>query len=110
MLVLDKRDGGREDGPRKERRAREDRIWNAVRGEVGELPEDEGEDDHRQERLDHRPGDPDRGLLVAHRDVPPDEPAQQLAVVPELRDVEVRPAGGRAYNGDARRSPPPAMP
>ena len=61
-------------------------------GKFGELAEDEREDDHRQERLEDRPGDADRRLLVADLDVAPDERAEQLAVVPELADVEVRPA------------------
>ena len=42
-------------------------------GKLAKLPEDEREDDHRQEGLEDRPGDADRRLLVAHRDVAPDE-------------------------------------
>ena len=63
----------------------------SVRREVREPAEDEREDDHREEGLQDRPGDADRRLLVADRDVAPDEPAQQLAVLPQLANVEVRP-------------------
>ncbi len=96
----------REVRPRQERRVREDRIRHAVRREVGEPAEDEREDDHREEGLEDRPGHPDGRLLVAHRDVAPDERSQQLAVVPQLPDVEVRPArrgANRRHSVDARR-------
>ena len=87
-----KRDRGGEVCPGKQRRVREYRIRDAVRGEVRELPEDECERNHRQERLQDRPRDADRRLLVANGDVAPGEPEQQLAVVPQLGDVEMRPA------------------
>ena len=38
---------------------------------------------------------PERRLLVAHLDVAPDEAAEQLPVVPQLRNVEVRPSRRR---------------
>src|SRR5262249_7637284 len=74
------------------RRVAEDRVWKSVRREPPELPEHDREHDHRQERLENRPGDADRGLLVANRDVPPGEMPRELAEVPQLAHVEVRPA------------------
>ena len=91
----------REVRPREKRRIREDRIRNALGREVGESPEDECKDDHRQERLQDRPQHADRRLLVAHRDVSPCERQQQLPVLPELQDVEVWPARCRADRGQS---------
>src|SRR5262249_27538557 len=65
-----------------------------------EPPEDEREDDHRQERLQDGPGHSDRGLLVADGDVTPGQCARELPEVPELAKVEMRPAWGRAYDGE----------
>ena len=76
---------------------REDRIREALRRQVGELPEDEREDDHRQERLQHRPRDADQRLLVAHLDVAPREDQREVASAPELPEVRqaAAPQAGR---------------
>ena len=56
------------------------------------LVEDDREDDHREERLQHGPGDAQHRLLVADEDVAPGEEVEQLAVLPELAQLERRPA------------------
>ena len=66
---------------------REHRIRQHPWEELRELPEEEREHDHRQERLQHRPGDADRRLLVAHLHVAPREDHRQVAGTPELPEV-----------------------
>ena len=70
-------------------------LLDPCEGKFRELPEDQREDDHRQERLQDRPGNADEGLLVAHLDVPPDEAAERLAVCRAL-EIEAWPARGPA--------------
>src|SRR5205823_5212149 len=55
-----------------------------------------------ERRHENRPHDAEECLLVADFDVPPDDRSEHLAVVPELADVEVRPAWRRP--DDERRS------
>src|SRR4029079_10848147 len=76
-----------------------DRIRHALRGEVREAAEDEGEDDHRQEWLEDRSRYADRRLLVADCDIPPDERPEKLAEVPQLAHVQMRPPRSRANRG-----------
>ena len=59
----------------------------AVRRQLGQLAEDDGEHHHRQERPDQRPGGPDHRLLVAHRDVAPSQDLKQLAVSPQVTPI-----------------------
>ena len=59
----------------------------AVRGQLGQFAEDDGEDHHRQERADERPGGPDHRLLVAHRDVAPSQDLKKLAVLPQVTPI-----------------------
>ena len=94
-----RRQRGREVRPEQESGIDEDRVLLALGGEVRELPEDEREHDHRQERLQDRPRDADERLLVANLYVAPHEAAEQLAVVPQLAQVEARPARGRPDDG-----------
>ena len=71
-------------------------IRRRARREVRELAEDDHVDERRERRDEDRPGDAEERLLVAHGDVAPDERPEELAVVPELADVEARDAGSRA--------------
>ena len=70
-------------------------------GKLCELPEDEREHDHRQERLQHRPRDPDQRLLVANLDVAPGEDHREIARTPELAEVGDA-APPRGADGDDR--------
>ena len=68
----------------------EDRVRGRARREVRELAEDDHVDERREHRHEDRPGDAEERLLVAHGDVAPDERPEELAVVPQLADVEAR--------------------
>ena len=66
----------------------------AVARQLGEPAEHDREDHHGQERPDHRPGDADDGLLVAHRDVAPGQDREQLAIGPEVAPIVALGAAG----------------
>lgn len=71
------------------------RIGNVAGGrELCELTEEHGKDDHRQQRTQQRPGDADRGLFVADREVTPSKEEEEFAVVPEVAPVLARRATG----------------
>ena len=74
-------------------------VLHAPGREVREPPEHDDVDDRREERHQNRPRDAEERLLVADDEVAPDERPEQLAVVPELGDVEVRPARRRPDDG-----------
>ncbi len=78
--------------PRHERGICEHWIGKAVRGHPGQMAEKDGEDHHREERLDDRPGRAEHRLLVADLDVTPDEKVQELAVLPQVAELEGNPA------------------
>ena len=71
----------------------------AVRRHAGEPPEEQAEDEHREQRLQHRPGDAERRLLVPDLHVTPDQEVQQLAIVPQLPEAQRRPAARRFDDG-----------
>ena len=71
-------------------------IRRRARREVRELAEDDHVDQRRERRDEDRPRDTEERLLVADGDVAPDERPEELAVVPELADVEAREAGSPA--------------
>ena len=68
-------------------------IRHASRREVREAAEDDDVDRGREDRDEDRPRNAEERLLVADHDVAPDQRREQLAEVPELRHVEVRPPG-----------------
>ena len=59
-------------------------------GKFANLPKTIDVDERRERRDEDRPGDAEERLLVADGDVAPDERPEELAVVPELADVEPR--------------------
>ena len=69
--------------------------------ELRELAEDDDIDGRRQRWDEQGPSDPEERLFVADDDVTPDEPQCDLAVVPQLPDVEVRPAFRRSDDRDS---------
>ena len=81
----------------------EARIRRRARREVRELPEDDHVDQGRERRNEDRPRDAEERLLVAHGDVAPDERPEELAVVPELGDVEARDPARGPDDGHPRR-------
>ena len=70
-------------------------VLHAPGREVRETAEHDDVDGGREDGHEDGPGDPQEGLLVAHDHVAPDERAEQLAEVPELGEIEARPARRR---------------
>ena len=68
-------------------------------GEAGEPGAEDGEhggvDDEQEQRLEHRPREPEHRVLVAHRQLLADEHDEQLAVAEDLADVGERRAPAR---------------
>jgi len=58
-------------------------------------PKNRGSDQHGEQRLHDYPGDADGGLLVADFDVAPDEEKEQLAILPEFIQAQLKPCAGR---------------
>ena len=69
----------------------------AVRRQLGQLAENDGEHHHGQERPDERPGSPDHRLLVAHGDVAPGQDLKKLAVLPQVAPIVALSAAGFDY-------------
>lgn len=90
-------------GPGDESGEAEDAVGDAVRIDLGEVAEDDGEDDHREERLDDSPADADGTLSVEDLDAPPGEKPEHVAILVELAEVDEAPAGGGFDDGDVRR-------
>src|SRR5207249_3802550 len=89
-------DGGSKKDPRQQGSVDEDREGDiGVLSHAAQLAEEDGEDDHRHDRLDDGPGRAQHGLLVADLNVAPYEEAQQFPVAPEFADVECLPASAR---------------
>jgi len=63
--------------------------------ESAKTSEDDREEQRGRDRLDDRPEAAQHRLLVANFDVAPDEEVQQLAVAPELRQVQALPGLSR---------------
>ena len=86
---------GGEETPRQHAGEHHQRIGRrAVRGQLGQLAEDDGEDHHRQERPDERPGGADDRLLVAHRDIAPRQDLEKLPISPQIAPVVAFGAAG----------------
>ncbi len=82
-------------GPGDESGEIKDGIGEAVRGELGEAAEKEGEDEHVEDGLENDPKDADDGLFVADFDVAPDEEVEKLAVGPDFAEAKLEKAAGR---------------
>jgi hypothetical protein len=59
----------------------------ALRRDLGQLTEDDGENHHGKEGLQQCPGQTDDGLFVAHRDIALGEDEEDLAVAPEVTPI-----------------------
>ena len=86
---------GGEERPRQQPGEDEHRIGQALGRDLREPPEDDREDEHRQQGLEHRPGHAEHRLLVADLDVAPDQEKEQLAGVVQLLPVDRDPARAR---------------
>ena len=83
-------------GPEEQARVREEGVRDPLRWHLREAAEDQGEDDHREEGLEHRPGRPHDGLLIPDLDLPEGEEVQEFVVLLQLLPVQVEEAVLRA--------------
>src|ERR1019366_3984909 len=60
------------------------RIGDALAGHAGRLAEEQRENNHGEQRLDHRPRHAEGRLPIAYLNLAPREEIQQFAVPPEL--------------------------
>ena len=67
--------------------------WYVVGREFGDAAKDEGEQDRGKERLEQVPEGAEDGLLVLGHEIAPDEQRGEVAVAPEVGEVEVEPSG-----------------
>lgn len=67
-----------------------------VRGHPGHATEDKSEGERGEQRLDEEPDGPQDGLLVNRDEVPPDKHPEEVAVAPQIRQVQFKPPGARS--------------
>src|SRR5581483_8383119 len=90
-----------EQEPRNERRERKHGVRHTAGGQVSELAEHDREHRRLEQRLQDHPRRPDRRLLVTDLHISPDEEVQELAVLPQLTEIERCPTSAGTENGDA---------
>ena len=81
------------------RRARLQRVGRLPRAE--QQAEQHGEHDHRRQRLHHRPGHAEQALLVADQDLAPGQHQRELAVLPQLGQVDRHPTAAWSDQRDS---------
>src|SRR5262249_1027552 len=95
-------------GPRNQGGEIEDRIRQPLGGQLSQPAEENCEDPHGHERLNNYPEDADKGLLVAHLYITPDEEIKEVTMGPEFAQVEVKQAPRRlnahAHDAAGQRS------
>ena len=67
-----------------------ERVRNSLGGKAGKLIEDKREHHHRRDGADDRPSCAKKRLLIPDLDIPPDKKIEQLAVFPQLRQMDCR--------------------
>lgn len=74
----------------------EEHLGQAVGGELGDVAEDDGEHQRGEQRLNQEPQRAKDGLLVARDEIAADEEADQVAIMPDVAQLEIPPhfAGG----------------
>ena len=74
----------------------EEHLRQPIGGQTGDVAEDDGEDDRGQERLDQEPEGTEDGLFIVRDEIAPHEEGDEIAVVPDVAQLEVPPffAGG----------------
>ena len=65
----------------------QDRVRDRARGEAGQFPEHQGQDDHRQERSNDGPGKARDGLFVADDEIAPAQVVKQMPRLPQVLPV-----------------------
>jgi hypothetical protein len=100
------RHGARDEQPEDHSGHREHRVGNPrLRGDLSQEPEEDAEDGRQKERLEDRPEDADRGLLVARGDLPAGKVVREVPVPPKLAQVRetVTPGGLDDSTGCCKR-------
>src|SRR5262249_12400614 len=83
----------------------EERVGDAVGRDLDDAAEEQDEEQHLDERLQHRPRHAEYRLAVADLHVAPGEEEEQLPVLPELAEpADGRDAGGRRRGGWSDRA------
>ena len=77
----------------------EERLGEAVGGDLRDAAEDDHEHDRGEGGLDEEPRRAEDGLLVLGDDVALDEEGEEVAVVPELAQVEAQEGGAGGDDG-----------
>jgi hypothetical protein len=77
----------------------EEKRRHAVGGDLGDLPEHDPEDDGGEQRLNEMPDRAEYSLLVLCNEVTVHEEEHQVAVLPELAELEVEQPAGRFDDG-----------
>src|SRR5581483_1656145 len=77
----------REELPRQQAGEQKNRVRNAITSDSGDVREHEGQDEHEDDRLDHRPSDTEEGLLVLTLDFPEGEVDDQFAVARKFSNL-----------------------
>jgi len=86
-------EAGREVVPRRGPGEVEEHRRETAGGDLCHPCEDDREDDRREQGLDEKPDRAEDGLLVNRHKVAPDKHPQQVAVVPDVAQAEIPPAG-----------------
>ena len=79
--------GGGEKQPRDEGNVDKRCVRHPSRGNVDHLAEDERKYQRRKKGLEQGPDKSEGGLLVAHKDVEPDQDVEQFAEPPEILEI-----------------------
>ena len=74
----------REKRPWQEGSEAEERVGNSLRRHLGEVAEEHGEHDRRQDWLKECPRNANRRLLVTHRDIAEGEVVEQFPLFPHV--------------------------
>ena len=56
--------------------------------DMGQAPQKDGKYDHHHEGLQDSPGGPQRRLFVTHFDIAPNQEVEQLAIFPDLLEIQ----------------------
>src|SRR5438128_1676391 len=70
-------------------------VWRSVRRQAGEPSKDPGENHRGSQRLQDHPDHTQDSLFVTQLEVPPDQHPKQIAIVPQLGQIDCRPATSR---------------
>mgnify|MGYP000849560993 CR=1 FL=1 len=66
-------------------------LRKTICGQFGDLTKDDGVDQGGEERLDDEPERTQNGLLVARDEISPDEEDDQVAIVPDVAQLQIPP-------------------